>query len=97
MTADDPPDQSFVTEMVEATGFAIALTGGVNQGQVARLGQTRRRQISVRFQKQVFKGNRDVFGKAGADKTAGGDRVAGPNQADRLTGAHHLAAFGNAE
>ena len=97
MTADHPPDQTFMAEMIQASLLAVALTGGVNQGQIARCIQWARLGTSVRFQKQFFNGDSDVFGKARADKTASGKGIAVANQADRFAGANHFAAFGNVE
>jgi len=37
MAADRPLDQPLMAEVVQTTFLAIALTGGIDQGEVARL------------------------------------------------------------
>ena len=76
-------------------GKPIALTGGVNQRQIAWFIQHRRIRTGIWRQEQVLDRAGDVLGKAGADKTAGGQRVAGADQAHGLAGVDHLAAFGD--
>ena len=61
--------QSFVTEMVQATVAAIALTGGIDQGQVAG---------PAGFQKIILQSDGEMLGEADADKAAGGDGIAAP-------------------
>lgn len=75
-----------MTQMFETTGFAVALTGGIDQSQIAQLVERVRIGTGVRLQKQFFKGNGDVFGKASAGKTTGGDGVAVPGLGSPLRG-----------
>jgi hypothetical protein len=45
------------------------------------------------LEKKCFKGNGNVFGKADADETAGRNRIAITDQADRLAGGHDLSGI----
>ncbi len=97
VTADDPFDQTLVPQVVQPPVLAVALTGGVNQRQVARFIERGRVGAGIRRQMERLDGAGDVLGEAGADEAAGGDRVAGANQAHGLAGADDLAAFGDVQ
>ncbi len=85
VAADHPPDQPFVAEMVQAALAAVALTGGVDQGQIAG---------SAGFQEIAFQRDGQVLGEADADETAGGHGVAVPDQPYRFIGGNGLALAG---
>jgi hypothetical protein len=96
MAADHAPDQAVVAEVVEAALLAVALAGGVHQGEVTRMAQA----VGIgflRFEKTRFERDGDVFGKADADEAAGGDGVAVADQLHRLAGAHQLAGVAAAQ
>jgi len=97
VAADDPLDQALVPQVVEPALLAVALTGGVDQRQVARLGQPARARVVFEREVQRFQRAGDVLGETGADEAAGGEGVAGADQAHRLAGADDLAALGDAQ
>ena len=63
--------------MVEPPLFAVTLAGGIDQRQSPR---------SPVFEKILFQGDGQLFGETDADKTAGGDGIAFPDQAYGLMG-----------
>ena len=84
-----------VAQVIQPPALAIALTGGVDQGQVARLVESGRVRFGLRREIQLFQRDGDALGETGADKAAGGDGVAGTDQTHGFAGADDLAAFGN--
>jgi hypothetical protein len=72
-----PGHQALVAEVVEAALGAVALTGGVDQAQVARM---------AGGEEAALQRQRQALGKADADETAGGHRVAVLHQGQRLVG-----------
>ena len=80
VAADDAPHQPVVAEVVEAALLAVALAGGIDQGQVARRAEAER-VVLRRREEALLQGDGDVLGEADADEAAGGDRVAVADQA----------------
>ena len=62
VAADDPAEQTFVTEVIEAALAAVALAGRVNQRQIARFGG---------FDKALFQGLEQGFRHTDTDEAAG--------------------------
>jgi hypothetical protein len=77
-------DQAVVAQVVEAL-LAVALPGGIDQGQVARRADALRVGLAA-FDEALFQRHRDVLGKTDADEAAGRHRVAIANQAHRVAG-----------
>ena len=84
MPANNPPDQSRVSKMVQAPFGAVSLAGGVDEGKVAGLAV---------FQEIIFNPHRHRFGKADAHKAAGGNGVAVADHLNGLLYRDHLAFF----
>ncbi len=82
VAADHSCDQAVVAEMVESATVAVALAGGIDQGQVAWLSSV---------EEAPLKRHGQTLGEADSDEAAGGDRVAVADQAHRLIGADALA------
>ncbi|WLI74644.1 hypothetical protein [Halomonas alkalicola] len=74
-----------MAQVVEPAGLAVALAGGIHQGQVAGF---------AALQKACLQGHRQVLGEADADEAAGGHGVAVADQLHRLAGGDHLALGG---
>ena len=74
-----------MTSLNDADLAAIALTSGIDQGQVVR---------SAGFQKIIFQGDGEMLGEADADEAAGGDGIAVTDQAHRFLGGDELALAG---
>ena len=87
MPTDDPPDQPGMTEVVEAAPLAITLSCGVDQCQVFGCAHT---VLLLGLQKTLLQRHGNGFGKADANKPAGGDGVAIMDQAHRLFGSDDL-------
>jgi hypothetical protein len=90
--ADHAPHQSFMAKVVEAALFAIALAGGVDQREIARLAV----RLGVLFalrKIERFQRNRNFFGEADTYEPSGGDRVTVANETDRLLGSDNLSAL----
>ncbi len=66
--------------MVEAALLAVALARRVDERQVARFGVFERAIVAA-GEKALFQRDGDRLGKADADEAAGGDGVAGADQA----------------
>jgi hypothetical protein len=82
MAADDLAHKALVAEMVQSPFLAVALAGGIDQGEVAgRFG----------LQEALFQRHGDAFGKADADEAAGGDGIAVTDQLDGFLGGDDLA------
>ena len=79
-----------MSEVVEAALLAVALPGRVGQGQVARVTS---RRLGILAKKTLFDGDRNVLGKADADKPARGDGITVANQASGFGRADDLAAL----
>ena len=71
--------QPVVAEVVEAPLLAVALPGGVDQGQVARRADAPA--VAGGLEEALLQRDRDVLGEADADEAAGGDGVAVADQA----------------
>ena len=80
-----------MAQVVQAAVLAVALAGGVDQSQVARVTRTRRAG-GLAFEEQLLQRHRDVLGKADADKAAGGNGIAVLYQLHGGACAHDLAA-----
>ena len=78
--------------MVKATLLAVALPGGINQGQVARAAEAMHIRF-LAFEKTLLKRDGNVFGKTDADKAAGSNGIAILNQADSITGGNDFAGI----
>ena len=96
MATDNSLDQALVSQMIEPALFAVALAGGIDQGEVAWFVQWCVRVI-LGCEIQFFQRAGDILGKAGANEAAGGDGVTGTDQAHRLASADDFTAFGNTE
>ena len=90
VAADDPADEAFVAEVIETAVLAIALTGGVGQGQIARAAG---RRLRIFTEKALLESDRDIFRETDTDETAGGERVAISDQADCFGGSNDLVAL----
>ena len=92
MTADNSAHQAFVRKVIEAALLAIALTGGIDEGQIS--GVAGRRSFGVaRSKETLLDRDRDLLGKADADETAGRQCVAVADQLYRVAGRNDLALF----
>ena len=92
MAADHPPHQALMTKVVEPPRLAVALTRGIDQGQIA--GMTETLDVAIRaLQIALLQGQGQILRKANADETAGGQGIAVADQAHRLPGADHLAGI----
>ncbi len=72
MAADDTADEAFVAEVVESAEGAVALAGGVDDGEAAGGGFG---------EEALFEGGGEGFGVAAADESAGGDGGAAGDEA----------------
>ena len=93
VTADDAPDEPFVTEMVQALVLAVALAGGIDEGEIARAADGRC-VLRVAGQEPLLERDGDFLGEADADEPAGRDRVAVADQPHGVRRRHDLAALG---
>lgn len=84
-----------MAEMVEAALLAVALAGGIEQGQVARTAEAMRVAFGT-LEEQLLEGDGDVLGKPDADEAAGGHGVAISDQAHRIARRYYLAGVGGA-
>jgi hypothetical protein len=96
VTADDAADQAIVAEVVESPLLAIALSGRINERQVARMAEPVGI-FTLPFKKKLFQRHGNVLGEADADETAGGDGVAVLNQTHRLACGDHLSGVRGAQ
>ncbi len=85
MAADDPGDQSFVAQMVEAARLAVALAGGIDQSQSS---------WCAGLHEALFERDGKVFRKTDADKTSGGDGVTVLDSGNGVPGGNDLWAHG---
>ena len=90
MAPDDAPDKPLVAEVVEAALLAVALPGGVEEGEVLRRAFFGQRVVT---EKTLLQRDGDVLGEADADETAGGNGVAVADETDGFSGGDNLAAF----
>ena len=90
VTADDAPHQAFVAEVVEASLLAVALARGVDERQSFRPADAVG-SLFARFQKALLERDCDVLGKADADETGRGHRIAVANELHGFAGGHDLA------
>ena len=96
MATDHPPHQTLMAQVVETSLLAVALTRGIDQGQVA--GMTEPLGIVVlTFQKALLQSQGQILWKANADETASGQGIAVADQAHRLPGADHLAGIASVQ
>ena len=92
MAADHPPHQALMTKVVEPPRLAVALTRGIDQGQIA--GMTETLDVAIRaLQIALLQGQGQILREANADETPGGQGIAVADQAHRLPGADHLAGI----
>ena len=85
MSADHAPHQAVAPEVIEPTLLAVALSGRIDQRQIAR--------PAVR-NVLLLERHRDPLGEADADEATGRDRVAVADEAHRLRGTDDLSALG---
>ena len=71
-------------QMIEAPILAVTLTGGIDEGQIAR--RPDGRFVALRLQKSFFQRDRQILGETDADKACRGDGITVANQGDRLPG-----------
>jgi hypothetical protein len=96
VAADHPFDQAFVRQVVQAFVFAVALPGGIDEREIARLAAAHRIALvgpAAAFEEARLQRQRDLFGKADAHKAAGGYRVAVTDQPHGFGGADDLAVM----
>jgi hypothetical protein len=96
VAADHPRYQAVVAQVVETALLAVALPGGIDQGQVARRADALGIRLAA-FDEALFQRDRDVLGKTDADEAAGRHRVAIANQAHRVAGGNDLAGIGTGQ
>src|SRR5262249_45594108 len=96
MTADHAFDQALMGEMVEAAILAVALSGSVDQRQIARLA-LRVGRLALAREIELLERECDLLGKADADKAAGRDRVAIANEEHGFRRGNDLALFSGAQ
>ena len=89
MCSSDLSHQPRMTEMIEATGLSIALTGCINQRQLTRCAKAG---FKLRRQEMGIQRDRNFLGKTDPDEAAGGHGVAIMNQAHGLGGSDDLVA-----
>ena len=89
VAADDALEKAVMAEVVQAARLAVALPGGVDQGQRARRAAAG---LGLGGKEALLEREGDAFGKADADEAAGRDGVAVVDQAHRLRGADDLVA-----
>ncbi len=88
--ADDAFDQSGLTEAVESAVFAVTLSRGVHQREMAGFAG-RLRMFLLGVYVEVFDRNCEAFGETDADEAAGCDRIPVMNEADRVQGGDDLS------
>jgi hypothetical protein len=93
VAADHPPHEARVAKVVEAALLAVALAGGIDQGQIAGPAFHREGGL-VAGQEHLLDGDGDALGEADADEAAGGHRVPVADEAHRLGRGQYLAAPG---
>ena len=71
--ADHALDHAAVGKVIEAALLAVALAGGIDEGEVAGLAHAAFRAL----QEARLERDRDRLGKSDADEAAGGDGIAG--------------------
>ena len=76
-------------EMIEPALLAVALAGGIDEAELARLADA----VFGALEKPRLQRDGDRLGKADADEAAGRDRVAGADEARRLARGSDLAAL----
>src|SRR5438552_18628158 len=79
-----------MAEMVEPAFLAVALTGRVDEREVARLAD-RLEMLLLGREVELFERDRDLLGKADADEARGRDRIAVADEANGLFGIDDLA------
>src|SRR5581483_7703794 len=80
-------DEPAVRKVVEAALLAVALAGGIDEREPAGFSLARPGAV----EKALLERDGDRLGEADADEAAGGDRVAGPDQARCLASGPDLA------
>jgi len=83
VSADHSFHETRVTEAIEAALLAVALSGRVNERQVARTADP----VGIvpgRIQETVLERDRDVLGETNADEARRCDGVTAPDQRDRV-------------
>ena len=89
--ADRALDEALVCDVVDAALFHVALTGGIDQRQVARLSEARRA-LALAFEEALLERNGDVLCEADPEEPGDGDRVSVDDQTDGLGGRDDLVA-----
>ena len=85
VAANHPPHQTLMGQVVKAAALAVALTGGIHQGQVARC---------LFSEKALLQGNGDLLGETDADEAARGQVGVVRDARHRSGGGHDLAHSG---
>ncbi len=93
VTADDPPYQTGVAQVVEAAVLAVPLTGRINQCQIPRL-TFLRQGGGVACQIHLFDGDGDALRESDANETASGDSIPITDETHRFGGRQDFAAPG---
>src|SRR6516162_7084429 len=96
MPAYDTLDEALMREMIEPLVLSIALSRRVDQRQIPRLA-LRVGRLALAGEITLVERNRDFLGKSDANKAAGSDCVAVPDQQDGLFGRDDLAFLGAAQ
>ena len=96
MPADDAPHEALVAEVVQPALLAVALAGGVDEGQVVRLADAVGT-VPGALEEPLFQRDGDVLGKPDADEAARGDRVARADELHRVGRRHRLAVVHRAQ
>jgi len=96
MAADHAADQPGMAQMVKAAMLSIALSRGIDEGEVARPAAGLRRRRRSR-EKQLLQRDGDALGKAYADETTRRHGVAVADQAHGIHRRDHLAAVPGAQ
>ena len=96
MPAYDTLDEALMREMIEPLVLSIALSRRVDQRQIPRLA-LRVGWLALAGETTLLERNRDFLRKSDANKTAGSDRVAVPNEQDGLCRRYDLAFLGTSQ
>ena len=86
MAADHPAHQPLVGEVVDAAVPPVALSGGVDQRQIAR---------PAGGEEALLQGLEQCLGHAGADEAAGGDGLAVSHERHGVGGGEQLPVAGD--
>jgi hypothetical protein len=71
--------------VIQTPVLAVPLAGGIDQGQIFR---------AAGFEKPCFQTEGNMLGKAGANESAGGNRIPVEDEIDRIFAGRHFAFSG---